>query len=270
MDTTEVFETLRPRLLGVAYRILGSVADAEDVLQEAWMRWSCTDASTVANPEAYLVTVVGRRATDHLRAAKRRRESYTGPWLPEPVGNEPDPALDPAAAAELADSLSMAALLLLERLSPEQRAVFVLHDVFSFPFSEIAEVIGKSETACRKLASRARRLMNDGRPRFDVDRRERDDLANRFFDAVTKGDLAELRKLLASDVEVYGDGGGKAPQWMRVVVGLDKVGRMFAALGRRFAGAGLQVERHEVNGQPGAVFRDPSGRVINARLPNNG
>ena len=139
----------------------------------------------------------------------------------------------------------------------------MLHDVFAFPFSEIAEVIGKSEAACRQLASRARRLMEDGRPRFDVDRREREELAARFFDALTAGDVDELRELLAADVEVYGDGGGKAPQWMRVVVGLDNVARMFAGLGRRFADAGLQVEPHEVNGQPGAVFRDRSGRVIN-------
>ena len=157
----------------------------------------------------------------------------------------------------------MAALLLLERLSPEQRAVFVLHDVFAFPFSEIAEVIGKSEVACRQLASRARRLMEDGRPRFDVDRREREELAARFFDALTVGDVDELRQLLAADVEVYGDGGGKAPQWMRVVVGLDNVARMFA-------GSGSAVRRQRAPGRPARgqrparrVFRDASGRVIN-------
>jgi len=157
----------------------------------------------------------------------------------------------------------MAALLLLERLSPEQRAVFVLHDVFAFPFAEIAEVIGKSESACRQLASRARRLVEDGRPRFDVDRREREELAGRFFDAMTVGDVDALQELLAADVEVYGDGGGNAPQWMRVIVGADNVSRMFAGLGRRFAGSGLQVERHEVNGQPGAIVRDADDRVIN-------
>ena len=170
---------------------------------------------------------------------------------------------DPEHAAELADSLSMAALLVLERLSPEQRAVFVLHDVFGFPFAEVAEVIGKSEAACRQLASRARRHMEEDRPRFDVDRRERDELAARFFDALTAGDVDALRELLAADVEVYGDGGGKAPQWMRVIVGVDNVARTFGGLGQRFAGSGLQVERHEVNGQPGAVLRDADGRVIN-------
>ena len=155
-----------------------------------------------------------------------RRESYVGHWLPEPLLTDGDSTayVDPEHAAELADSLSMAALLVLERLSPEQRAVFVLHDVFSFPFAEIADVVGKSEAACRQLASRARRLVEDGRPRFDVDRREREELAARFFDAVTVGDVDVLRQLLAADVEVYGDGGGKAPQWMRVIVGLDNVG----------------------------------------------
>jgi RNA polymerase sigma-70 factor, ECF subfamily len=208
---------------------------------------------------------VTRVSIDVLRSARVRRESYVGQWLPEPLLTDDASTAypDPEHAAELADSLSMAALLLLERLSPEQRAVFVLHDVFAFPFSEIADVVGKSETACRQLASRARRLMQDGRPRFDVDRRKREELAARFFDAVTVGDVDELRGLLAADVEVHGDGGGKAPQWMRVVVGLDNVARMFAGLGRRFAVSGLQVELHEVNGQPGAVFRDASGRVIN-------
>jgi len=208
---------------------------------------------------------VTRVSIDVLRSARVRRESYVGQWLPEPLLTDRESTTypDPEHAAELADSLSMAALLLLERLSPEQRAVFVLHDVFAFPFSEIAEAIGRSEVACRQLASRARRLMEDGRPRFDVDRRDREELAARFFDALTAGDVDALRQLLAADVEVYGDGGGKAPQWMRVVVGLDNVARMFAGLGQRFAGSGLQVERHEVNGQPGAVFRDPSGRVIN-------
>jgi RNA polymerase sigma-70 factor (ECF subfamily) len=261
--SAEEFEELRPLLFSIAYRILGSVSEAEDAVQETWLRYHASTTPPISL-KSFLAAVVTRVSIDVLRSARVRRESYVGEWLPEPLLTDESTAyLDPERTAELSDSLSMAALLLLERLSPEQRAVFVLHDVFSFPFGEIAEVIGKSETACRQLASRARRLMKDGRPRFDVDRREREDLAARFFDALTVGDVDELRDLLAADVEVYGDGGGKAPQWMRVVVGLDNVARMFAGLGRRFAGAGLQVERHEVNGQPGAVFRDASGLVIN-------
>jgi len=260
----EEFEELRPLLFSIAYRILGSVSEAEDAVQETWLRYHASGTVPISL-KSFLSAVVTRVSIDVLRSARVRRESYVGQWLPEPLLTDRESTTypDPEHAAELADSLSMAALLLLERLSPEQRAVFVLHDVFAFPFSEIAEAIGRSEVACRQLASRARRLMEDGRPRFDVDRRDREELAARFFDALTAGDVDALRQLLAADVEVYGDGGGKAPQWMRVVVGLDNVARMFAGLGQRFTGSGLQVERHEVNGQPGAVFRDPSGRVIN-------
>jgi len=260
----EEFEELRPLLFSMAYRILGSVTEAEDAVQETWLRYHASKTPPISL-RSFLSAVVTRVSIDVLRSARVRREAYVGQWLPEPLLTD-DAATayaDPEHAAELADSLSMAALLLLERLSPEQRAVFVLHDVFAFPFSEISDVVGRSETTCRQLASRARRLMQEGRPRFDVDRREREELAARFFDAVTVGDVDELRGLLAADVEVYGDGGGKAPQWMRVVVGQDNVARMFAGLGRRFAGAGLQVEPHEVNGQPGAVFRDAAGAVIN-------
>jgi RNA polymerase sigma-70 factor (ECF subfamily) len=262
--SAEEFEDLRPLLFSIAYRILGSVSEAEDAVQETWLRYHASTTPPISL-KSFLSAVVTRVSIDVLRSARVRRESYVGHWLPEPLltDDESTSYRDPEQAAELADSLSMAALLVLERLTPEQRAVFVLHDVFSFPFSEIAGVVGRSETACRQLASRARRMMEDGRPRFDVDRRVREELAARFFDAVTDGDVERLRELLAADVEVYGDGGGKAPQWARVVVGVDNVARMFAGLGRRFAGSGLEVEPHEVNGQPGAVFRDADGRVIN-------
>jgi len=264
MSDIDEFEQLRPLLFSIAYRLLGSVSDAEDAVQETWLRYQASSTAPISL-KSFLAAVVTRVSIDALRSARVRRETYVGQWLPEPLLTDEDPTAysDPQHAAELADSLSMAALLLLERLSPEQRAVFVLHDVFAFPFGEIADVVGKSEAACRQLASRARRLMEEGRPRFDVDRREREELAARFFDALTAGDVDALQELLAADVEVYGDGGGKAPQWMRVVVGADKVARMFAGLGSRFAGAGLRVEQHEVNGQPGAVLRDASGRVIN-------
>jgi RNA polymerase sigma-70 factor (ECF subfamily) len=262
--SAEEFEDLRPLLFSIAYRILGSVSEAEDAVQETWLRYQASTTPPLSL-KSFLSAVVTRVSIDVLRSARVRRETYVGHWLPEPLltDSESTAYTDPEHAAELADSLSMAALLVLERLSPEQRAVFVLHDVFGFPFAEIAGIVGKSEAACRQLASRARRHMDEERPRFDVDRRERDELAARFFDALTTGDVDALRKLLAADVEVYGDGGGKAPQWMRVVVGVDKVARMFAGLGQRFAGSGLQVEAHEVNGQPGAVLRDAEGRVIN-------
>jgi len=261
--SSEEFEDLRPLLFSIAYRILGSVSDAEDAVQETWLRYQASSTPPVSL-KSFLAAVVTRVSIDVLRSARVRRESYVGHWLPEPLLTDdaaPYPA--PEHAAELADSLSMAALLLLERLSPEQRAVFVLHDVFGFPFAEIADILDRSEASCRQLASRARRHMDAERARFDVDRRERDELAARFFDALTVGDVEGLRELLAADVEVYGDGGGKAPQWMRVVVGVDKVARMLGGLGRRFAGTGATVERHEVNGQPGAVLRDAAGRVIN-------
>jgi RNA polymerase sigma-70 factor (ECF subfamily) len=262
--SVEEFEELRPLLFSIAYRILGSVSEAEDAVQETWLRHHASTTPPISL-KSFLSAVVTRVSIDVLRSARVRREAYVGQWLPEPLLTDGESTTypDPEHAAELADSLSMAVLLLLERLTPEQRAVFVLHDVFGFQFGEIADVIGKSDAACRQLASRARRLMEDGRPRFDVDRRERDELAARFFDALTAGDVDALRALLAADVEVYGDGGGKAPQWMRVIVGADNVARMFGGLGQRFAGSGLKMEPHQVNGQPGAVLRDAAGLVIN-------
>ena len=259
----EAFEDLRPLLFSIAYRILGSVSEAEDAVQETWLRHQAS-TTPPASLKSFLAAIVTRVSIDVLRSARARREQYVGQWLPEPLLTDDAPAYpDPERAAELSESVSMAALLVLERLSPEQRAVFVLHDVFAFPFAEIARIVGRSEQTCRQLASRARRHMQEGRPRFDVDREERERLAARFFDAMTVGDVDALRDLLAADVAVYGDGGGKAPQWMRVVRGADQVARMLGGLGQRFGGAGLGVERHEVNGQPGAVFRDAAGRVIN-------
>ncbi|WP_270889550.1 RNA polymerase sigma-70 factor [Pedococcus sp. 5OH_020] len=269
------FEQLRPLLFSIAYRILGSVSDAEDAVQETWLRYHAS-ATPPVSPKAFLSAIVTRVSIDVLRSARVRRERYVGHWLPEPLLTDTAAegtdlacstrvATDesPERAAELADSLSMAALLLLERLSPVERAVFVLHDVFGYPYAEIAEIVGESEANCRQLASRARRRVSEERPRFDTDRRERETLARRFFDAFTVGDLEGLLDLLAADVQVYGDGGGKAPQWMRVVMGADKVARMFAGLGARVPRAGVSVDRREVNGQPGAILRDREGRTIN-------
>ncbi|HEX5598820.1 MAG TPA: RNA polymerase sigma-70 factor [Micromonosporaceae bacterium] len=254
MSRAEEFEQLRPLLFSIAYRILDSVSEAEDAVQETWLRY---DASV----KAFLSTTVSRISIDVLRSARVRREEYAGPWFPEPLLT--DPYDDPERSAELADSVSMAALLLLERLSPLERAVFVLREVFGFGFSEIASVVGRSEAACRQLAVRARRHMDAGRPRFAADRQEREELAERFFDAFREGDVDGLRKLLAADVQMVGDSGGKAPQWGGGVFGAENVARLLTAIVVPFLRIGGVMEPHEVNGQPGAIFRDRDGKVVN-------
>jgi RNA polymerase sigma-70 factor (ECF subfamily) len=257
---TEEFEELRPLLFAIAYRILGSVGEAEDAVQETWLRWEASRTEPTST-KAFLSAVVTRISIDVLRSARRRREEYVGPWFPEPLLT--DPYEDPERSAELADSLSMAALLLLERLGPLERAVFVLREVFGFGFPEIASAVGRSEAACRQLAVRARRHMDAGRPRFEADRRERAELAERFFDALREGDVDGLRELLAADVQVVWDGGGQAPQWPRGVIGADNVARVLASTFPWFVRIGVVVEPHEVNGQPGAIFRDRDGKVLN-------
>ncbi|HEX8006066.1 MAG TPA: RNA polymerase sigma-70 factor [Trebonia sp.] len=259
MTRGEEFEELRPLLFAIAYRILGSVAEAEDAVQETWLRYEASSAQPVS-AKAFLSAVVTRISIDVLRSARVRREEYVGPWLPEPLLT--DPYEDPARSAELADSVSMAALLLLERLSPPERAVFVLRDVFGFGFPEIASAVGRSEAACRQLAVRARRHMDAGRPRFETDRREREELAARFFDAVRDGDIDGLRELLAADVRMVGDGGGKAPTFAKGVAGVGNVARVLASIFPLLAKIGARVEPREVNGQPGAILRDRSGKVV--------
>ncbi|MFF0270136.1 RNA polymerase sigma-70 factor [Kribbella sp. NPDC004536] len=257
----EEFEQLRPLLFSIAYRILGSVSEAEDAVQETWLRYSAVETKPVST-KAFLSAVVTRISIDVLRSARRRREEYVGPWFPEPLLS--DPYEDPERAAELADSVSMAALLLLERLSPLERAAFVLREVFGFGFAEVAAAVGRSEAACRQLVVRARRHMEAGRTRFAADRREREELAVRFFDAFKEGAVGNLMEFLAADVQLVGDAGGKAPQWGRgVVTGAGNVARMLAALAEPFARIGGVVEPREVNGQPGAIFRDSAGRVVN-------
>ncbi|MFJ9114940.1 RNA polymerase sigma-70 factor [Streptomyces sp. NPDC102394] len=259
MTRTEEFQELRPLLFSIAYRILGSVSEAEDAVQEAWLRFEGAPAEP-RSVRAYLSATVTRISIDVLRSARVRRERYVGPWFPEPL--LADPYEDPARAAELADSVSTAALLLLERLSPLERAVFVLREVFDFGYPDIASAVGRSEAACRQLVVRARRHMADGRPRFDADRKERQELADRFFDALREGDVAGLRDLLAADVSMVGDGGGKAPQLARAVMGADNVARLLASVLPRMARIDVSFEPHELNGQPGAVFRDRDGRVL--------
>jgi RNA polymerase sigma-70 factor, ECF subfamily len=259
MTRDEEFEELRPLLFAIAYRILGSVAEAEDAVQETWLRYESSPTQPTST-KAFLSAVVTRISIDVLRSARVRRETYVGPWFPEPLLT--DSYEDPARSAELADSLSMAALLLLERLSPLERAVFVLRDVFGFDFPEIASAVGRSEAACRQLAVRARRHMEVGRPRFEADRREREELAARFFDALRDGDVDGLRELLAADVQMVGDGGGKAPALPKSVIGGHNVARLLASIFPVLAKIDARVEQREVNGQPGAIVHDRDGKVV--------
>ncbi len=260
---TDEFEELRPSAFAIAYRMLGSVSEAEDVVQEGFLRLHRARASgeRIESPRAYLSTIVSRLALDHLRSARAQREIYVGEWLPEPLVMSAED--DPARKAEMADSLSLAFLVLLESLSPEQRAAFLLREVFDEPYDRIAEVIGTSEQNARQLATRARRHVDERRPRFDASREHREELATRFFAAAEEGDLEGLEELLAHDVVFRGDGGGKAPAAPHAIHGRTKVARLLVAGLRvlaRFGGSTMR--RAEVNGQPGALFFDREGRLI--------
>jgi RNA polymerase sigma-70 factor (TIGR02957 family) len=259
VSKVEEFEELRPLLFSIAYRILGSVSEAEDAVQETWLRFDGS-ATRPTSTKAFLSAAVTRISIDVLRSARVRREEYVGPWFPEPLLS--DPYQDPARSVELADSVSMAALLLLERLSPLERAVFVLREVFGFGFDEVAAAVGRSEAACRQLLVRARRHMEAGRPRFEAVRKEREELASRFFGALREGDVAGLQELLAADVSMVGDSGGKAPQLARAVIGARNVARLLASVFLRMARIDVTFEPHDVNGQPGAIFRDRNGKVL--------
>jgi RNA polymerase sigma-70 factor (ECF subfamily) len=247
--------------------MLGSVTEAEDVVQESFVRYQRAigdggdGATNVESPKAYLSAVVTRLAIDHLKSARVRRETYVGEWLPEPLVTD-DGAGDPAGIAEQADSLSMSFLVLLERLTPVERAVFLLHDVFDYSFDEVGEIVHKSPENCRQQAVRARRFVAENRPRFDADETERDELLNRFFAAAQAGDVDGLVEVLAEDAIVYGDGGGKVPQWYAPIVGADNVAKLFARMGSQLLRLGSTLEPHEVNGQPGVIFRGPKGGVM--------
>ena len=259
MTRAEEFEELRPLLFSIAYRILGTVSEAEDAVQDTWLRYAASPTQP-ASAKAFLSAVVTRVSIDVLRSARVRREEYVGPWFPEPLVT--DPYEDPERSAELADSVSMAALLLLERLTPLERAVFVLREVFGFSFPEIASALERSEAACRQLAVRARRHVDAGRPRFEADRQEREKLAARFFGALREGDVEGLRELLAADVQLVGDGGGKAPALARSIIGADKVARTLASFLPWLVRIDVTLEPREVNGQPGAIFRARDNKVL--------
>jgi RNA polymerase sigma-70 factor (ECF subfamily) len=255
------FAELRPSAFAIAYRMLGSVAEAEDVVQEGFLRLHRARAGgeRIESPRAYLSTVVSRLSLDHLRSARVRRETYVGEWLPEPLITEDDPA----RKAEMADSVSHAVLVLLESLSPEQRAVLLLHDVFDYGYPEIAAIVGKSEDNVRQLATRARRHVEQRRPRFETTPEQRDELTRRFLAAAEHGDLPALEALLAHDVELTGDGGGKVPAITRPLRGRSRVARTVAGWLRRVSGVPeVSVRPVTVNGDPGALFLDGRRRVI--------
>ena len=258
-----LLDKLRPVAFAIAYRMLGSVAEAEDVVQEALLRVHRTleAGEQIDSPRAFVATITTRLAIDELRSARARRERYVGEWLPEPILT--DSRDDPAQHAEIADSLSMAMLVLLETLSPEQRAVLLLRDVFDYGYGEIAEIVGKNEDNVRQLASRARAHVDAGRPRFQSSREQRDELARRFFAAATQGDLAGLEALLADDVVLTGDGGGKVPALGHPVAGRPRVAQTLMSwmrLGSRIPGVSMRAV--EVNGMPGALLLDPEGRLV--------
>jgi RNA polymerase sigma-70 factor (TIGR02957 family) len=273
---SEVFGEYRNLLFSVAYRILGTAADAEDAVQDAWVKWSAADRSQVADPKAYLVRIVSNVAMDRLRSAKARRETYVGPWLPEPILTSFGAARDMSTVStvsavpdsdtvDFADSVSMAMLVVLETLSPLERAVFVLKEAFGFNYGEIADAVERSEASVRQAAHRAREHVQARRPRFHADRTRQREVTERFFAAATGGDINTLMQLLAPEVTLWTDGGGKVRQAMRPVIGADKVATWFAAIGTRpyqgIAIADMTAELVELNGSVGVVFAG-AGRVI--------
>jgi RNA polymerase sigma-70 factor (TIGR02957 family) len=264
--TEEEFDELRPSAFAIAYRMLGSVSEAEDVVQEGFLRLhrAREGGERIESPGAYLSTVVSRLSLDHLRSAQVRRETYVGEWLPEPFVASGDD--DPARKAEMADSLSLAFLVLLESLSPEQRAAFLLREVFDEPYDRIAEIVGTSEQNARQLATRARRHVKERRPRFEASREQREQLASRFFAAVEEGDLEGLEELLAHDVVLHADGGGKAPALKRAVHGRTRAARTLIAGLRAFTRFGITTRREEVNGQPGALLFDREGGLLGVMI----
>ena len=253
----EVFQEYRDLLFAVAYRMLGTAADAEDAVQDAWLRWSAADRSDVEDPRAYLVRITTNLALDRLRSAQVQRETYVGPWLPEPMLTSPDVAEE----AELAESVSMAMLVVLETLSPLERAVFLLKEVFGFPYAEIAQALDRSETAVRQIGTRARKHVEARRPRFAIDPRERRTVTDRFVDAALGGDLNKLMEVLAPDVALWTDGGGKVKAARRVIYGADKVARWVAGVtGRPYAGVqpeDMRIRSADINGVPGIVVDGP-------------
>jgi RNA polymerase sigma-70 factor (ECF subfamily) len=260
MATSDLYGELRPRAFAIAYQMLGSVSEAEDVVQEAFLRMHQTlqRDEQINSPRAYIARLVTRLAIDQLRSARARREQYVGEWLPEPLAIE----LTPAEQAETVDSLSLAFLVLLESLTPHQRAAFLLREVFQYPYAEVAEFIGTDVDSTRHLVARARRHVRERRPRHYASRRQREELAQRFFAAAEQGDLSALEELLAQDVAMHGDGGGKVPAQARPVNGRVRVARALSVGMSMLARMGGRIQVTEVNGQPGAVAIDAQDRLV--------
>jgi RNA polymerase sigma-70 factor (ECF subfamily) len=258
-DAAGAFEVHRRHLLGLAYRMLGSLAEAEDAVQEAYLRWHAADRAKVENPRAFLSTTVTRLCLDQLKSARVQRESYVGPWLPEPVLDTA--ALDAETSSDYAHDLSVALMLTLERLSPLERAAFLLHDVFDVEFAEIAQNLGRSEAACRQLAARGRAHVQAARPRFSPSAEEGTRLAEAFRLATRSGDAAGMVRLLAADAVLYTDGGGKRIAALNPIHGSDKIARFFAGVMKKTRADGWRVRDAHINGDPGFVFADPEGAL---------
>ncbi len=278
MNRVETFSEQRPLLFSIAYRMLGSVMDAEDMVQETFLRWQDVPTDDVRSPKSYLSTVITRLCIDQLRSAKAQREQYIGPWLPEPLITEETAQIDEHLA--LADSLSMAFLVLLERLSPLERAAFLLREVFDYPYPEIAQIVDKSEANCRQMVHRARQHISAGDRRFEITPQQLQEISTRFVQATTNGDMAGLLELLSDDVTVWSDGGGKVPAALNPIHGPDRVARFFIGLASRMP-ATTQIRSAWVNGRPGFIawidrqaymvaevsFRD--GRIDGMRVVRN-
>jgi len=261
MQREAPYEDLRPLLFSIAYRMVSSVSEAEDIVQESFLRIHRAEAegAEVDSPKAYLSAVVTRLSIDHLKSARVRREQYIGEWLPDPLLT--DTAPDAAAQTETADSLSMAFLVLLEKLTPVERDVFLLREVFDYDYGAIAKIVDRTEDNCRQLYVRARRHIDDARPRFEASRQEKDELARRFFLAAQQGDTHELVEMLAADAVVYGDGGGKAPSWTQPIYGRERVAKLIAGTFAQVAKVGALMKPTHINGQPGVMFTDADGCV---------